>query len=165
MKDGKLFGKLNIVDAIVILIIIAAAVFLGIRYIGGKDEGPAGHREITYTVTVPAAPVKVYEEIKAMIPGTMMANGSLLPATVDSIEAFPCELEYIEFKNSMNAEETYILSPSGEYVKLIITCSAKLSQSDIKNMLGTQEIRVGKAHIVKTVDFEITGQITSMRDK
>ncbi len=38
-KNGKLFGKINLVDLLIILIIVALAAFVALKYFGGKDEG------------------------------------------------------------------------------------------------------------------------------
>ena len=41
MKNKKLFGKLNIIDILILLILIAALVFVGVRLFGGNDGGTA----------------------------------------------------------------------------------------------------------------------------
>ena len=38
MKNGKLFGKLNIIDLLIILIVLAALVFVGLRYFRPEDS-------------------------------------------------------------------------------------------------------------------------------
>ena len=38
MKNGKLFGKLNLIDLLIIVIILAAAVFVGKRYFASNDN-------------------------------------------------------------------------------------------------------------------------------
>ncbi len=36
-KNGKLFGKINIIDLLIILVIVAAAAFLASKFLGGSD--------------------------------------------------------------------------------------------------------------------------------
>ena len=41
-EKGRLFGKINIVDALIVIVILAAVAFVGIKYVmPGKDAGPA----------------------------------------------------------------------------------------------------------------------------
>ncbi|MBQ3053498.1 MAG: DUF4330 domain-containing protein [Clostridia bacterium] len=37
-KEGRLFGKINIIDAVIILVIILSASILGVRFLGGKSR-------------------------------------------------------------------------------------------------------------------------------
>lgn len=58
VKNGRLFGKLNIVDVLILLVVIAAVAFLAVRMVGGSggetiaaDEpsaqaNPALHRPV-----------------------------------------------------------------------------------------------------------------------
>ena len=41
MKNGKLFGKLNIIDLLIILIVLAALVFVGLRYLRPDSSVPS----------------------------------------------------------------------------------------------------------------------------
>ena len=36
VKNGRLFGKLNIVDVLILLVVIAAVAFLAVRMVGGS---------------------------------------------------------------------------------------------------------------------------------
>ncbi len=38
-KNGKLFGKINLVDLIIVLIIIALAAFVAMKFLGNKNDG------------------------------------------------------------------------------------------------------------------------------
>ena len=55
-KNGRLFGKINIIDLLIILIVIAAAVFLGMRYFGGNDVDPGEPQKVRLTFFAPDAP-------------------------------------------------------------------------------------------------------------
>ena len=53
-EKGRLFGKLNIVDLLVILVVLVAVVVLGVKFLG-KDGGGGinpGKTQVTYTVLV-----------------------------------------------------------------------------------------------------------------
>ena len=53
VKNGRLFGKLNIVDVLILLVVIAAVAFLAVRMVGGSGGRraecagePALHRPV-----------------------------------------------------------------------------------------------------------------------
>lgn len=49
-KNGKLFGKINIVDLAVVLIAVLAIAFIGIRMTGGKAETSTKTAEYTFKI-------------------------------------------------------------------------------------------------------------------
>ncbi len=49
MKKYKLFGIINIVDLFVLLVIVLAAAFLGMKFFGNADVGGAAEINITFT--------------------------------------------------------------------------------------------------------------------
>ena len=53
-EKGRLFGKINIVDLLVILVIVIAAVFVGVKFLGGGSSGGIGaaKTKVVYTVLV-----------------------------------------------------------------------------------------------------------------
>lgn len=154
--------KLNVIDIIVIVIIAAAIVFAAVRLFGSKSA-PGAVRTITYEVVVPAVPEEVYESIAAELPDRMMSNGSMQEATVESVRAEPCDASSVEFTDSMNPGLAIEIPAAGNYVKLIFTCTAS-PESTVTNKLGSQEIRIGKEHIVKTTHFEVTGYVSAVSE-
>ena len=137
MKDGKLFGKINIIDLLVAIIVVAAVGAVALKMSGRL--GPAVVEvgtDITYTVRVKGVEKEVYEDVLEFIDAAkeagyegdqLMSNGTLLSAYVTDAIAVPHE--------------------------------AKAVISSIKTELGSQEVRVGKTHIVKTTHFELNGGI------
>ena len=154
--------KLNVIDIIVIVIIAAAIVFAAVRLFGSRTAS-ADARTITYEVVVPAVPEEVYESIAAELPDRMMSNGSMQEATVESVRAEPCAASSIEFEDSANSGVRIVIPAEGNYVRLIFTCTAA-PESTVTNKLGSQEIRIGKEHIVKTTHFEVTGYVSAVSE-
>ena len=65
-EKGRLFGKLNIVDLLVILVVLVAVVVLGVKFLG-KDGGGGinpGKTQVTYTVLVKGVEQEVYDNIQ-----------------------------------------------------------------------------------------------------
>ena len=122
-EKGRLFGKLNIVDLLVILVVLVAVVVLGVKFLG-KDGGGGinpGKTQVTYTVLVKGVEQEVYDNIQKYIPGQLMASGEMLDGQVVSVEP--------------RAHEQTVTVDTTE--------------------IGTQEVRVGKTHTVKTDKFEL----------
>lgn len=55
-KNGKLFGKLNIIDLLIILIVIAAIIFVGLRFFGGNDNDLGTLQKVRMTFFADEAP-------------------------------------------------------------------------------------------------------------
>lgn len=161
----KLVWKFNIIDIIIIILILAVLAFLGVKVVNARNSGAAVNMgTITYVVEVPALEKGLYEQIAAYIPTQMAASGKWVNGNIISVESVPCELEYLEVTNPVNPTLTgYVkAAPEQEYVTAYFTCTATVDLNDLLNTVGTQEVRLGRAHYVKSVDFEVSGTIISL---
>jgi len=161
MKDGKLFGKINLIDLLVLIVAVAAIVAVGLKLTGRL--GPAVTEtgtDITYTVKVEKVTPQVFEEIENYIrsakeagdPGDrLMASGELLSGYVTNATATPRE-ENALMKTDKG--DLTILMGEGELLDVTFEIQAHVD-NNVKTELGTQEVRVGKVHIVKTTHFEL----------
>jgi hypothetical protein len=163
MKGKKLFGKLNIVDLVVILVVVAAAVFFAFRYLNVGGSGADSSVEAEYTVVIEAMPKTLYEEIAASLPAKMISAEHDLDGTVVSSTAEPCTVEKIETNDNYNSNTIYTIIPgeNDQYVRAVFTCRASISSS-VLNKFGEQELRIGRQHILKTRTFELVGTVASM---
>ena len=142
-KKGKIFGKLNIIDLIAILLIVAVLALIGYKLLVRSPGGLAGEGQaVVYTVEVKGVEPEVYEFIQKQLPSQLMAANELLDASVTDVTATPVEHDtYAMMWNANLGVETLTQVDAGTY------------------NLGTQEIRVGKSHIGKTATFELEGGI------
>ena len=160
-EKGRLFGKINIVDLLVVLVIIIAAVFVGMKFLGGgSGTGGAvsgGKTRIVYTVLVENVRPEVYENVKACVDAgdaTLMASGEMLDGRVTDVTAAPHE-ESISVSSTGNA----VIIPVGKgHLDLTFTIECNVLNT-ITTEIGTQEVRIGKTHIVKTDKFELAGGV------
>ncbi len=161
-EKGKIFGKINIIDLLVLLVLIAGLVLLAVRFTGSKgNDNPAvtsGH--LTYQVMCAAINEDIYEEVlRQMDAGggqvQLMASGEMLSAYVTHVDAKPhVSLVYDDQANLHYVEEY------GENRRMDLTFTIDADGVDqLLNKVGTQEVRVGRAHIVKTLNFEFTGGV------
>ena len=161
MKDGKLFGKINIIDLLVIImaVVIVAAVALKMTGRLGAVVPEVG-TNITYTVRVERVDAEVYENVKSFIDQAkaagktgdqLMSNGACLSAYVTDVTALPAQE-----KTEMAVGDNYvgIVTSGKDLLDLTFTVEGYVA-NNTKTELGSQEVRVGKRHIVKTTHFEL----------
>lgn len=158
-KKGKLFGKLNIIDLIAILLILAVLALVGYKFLDGKPSGLSGSgQSIVYTVEVKGVRPEVYESVKEMLPSQLMAADEMLDAYVTDVKATPVENDTYEVSRNRDTGKETISRTSGGTYHLVFTIEGTINNT-MTSELGTQEIRVGKSHIVKTTTFELDGGI------
>lgn len=149
-EKGKIFGKLNIIDLFVVVILIAAVVLLGVKLANRNGGGVVGTTKLTYTVEVDAVEPEVYESVKENIPGQLMASGDLVDAYVVSVTASPSH-SGASLDTSGGALDVTLRD---DLLDLVFTIEANVTNT-VTNEVGTQEVRIGKSHIVKTTKFEL----------
>ena len=157
-EKGRLFGKINIVDLIVILVIVIAAVVVGMKFLGGGNVKRAinpNKTPVRYTVLVEGVEPEVYENIQKYIPGQLMASGELLDGYVTGVT--PVEGR-VHTATVNTADGTLEIPVNEGKLDLIFTIECNVVNS-ITTEIGTQEVRVGKIHTVKTDKFELTNGI------
>ena len=95
-EKGRLFGKINIIDLLVVLLVLVVAAVVAIKLLGGGDglpgaEGTSTH--LTYTVEVDGVKPEVYENLKGYVEqeggDQLMASGDMLNAYVTGVTAAP----------------------------------------------------------------------------
>ena len=158
-EKGRLFGKINIVDLLVILVVMVAAVVLGMKFLkpGGSSVagGSAAKHHVEYTVLVESVQPAVYESIKAnYIPSTLMASGELLDGQVTGVEATP----HADNVTVNTSGDTVAFTADKGLLDLTFTVECNVA-NPITTEIGTQEVRVGKSHILKTDKFELNGVV------
>ena len=164
-EKGKLFGILNIIDLLVILLLIVAVALIGWKVTRKDGASNASRTILTYTVEVEGVDQEVYEGIKAYVPGEsgigdqLMANGEMVDAYVTNVTAAPHEGGLT--MTDVNGTTMTFPVEGDDTLDLTFTIQANVVNS-VTNEVGTQEVRIGKSHIVKTVHFELNnGTITT----
>ena len=157
-EKGRLFGKINIVDLLVVLVIVIAAVVLGVKFLGGGGTSAINPAKtpVRYTVLVQGVEPEVYENIQKYIPGQLMASGELLDGQVTAVEV----VEGRAYTAAVDTTDGTLTIPVEDgTVDLLFTIECNVV-NPITTEIGTQEVRVGKTHIVKTDKIEMpTGVI------
>ena len=162
-EKGKLGGKINIIDLIVILVVLAAIVAVAV--LGSRGAGANVQPEhIIFTVEVQGVDEDVYHTIQNQIPAQLLASDELQDGYVTAVEGV--KVEENDIARIEAAKSTYYVGlhpgQAGTY-DILVTIEANLYDT-VSSKLGTQEIRVGRSHIVKTTLFELDNGIIVSRE-
>ncbi len=159
-EKGRLFGKINVIDLLVLLVILAVVVVVALKLLdrsGSILPGDTQTSEIEYTVKVPQIQESVYEAVKAEVEAggegaQLMSNGSMLSGYILEVSSEPFYLPVEK------ADGTVVSSPQPGYVSVNVKIRATIS-NPITQAVGSQEVRIGKTHIVKTRTIELVNGI------
>ena len=169
VKNGRLFGKLNIVAVLILLVVIAAVAFLAVRMVGGSGgetiaaDEPSAQANLRYTVLCEDVPLTQAENAVAAV----TAEDYELKLDDDSI----LEVSPNQIFNSNKFQDAQITSAEilpqddsadGQRVTVRFVIEAVAKNTVGSFVVGTQEVRIGRDYIVKTVDIEMPGTVSAM---
>jgi flagellar basal body-associated protein FliL len=154
--------KINLVDIIIIVLILAVALFFGMKFFGGS-KATATKSDINFTVLVQGVPKQSLDDVKKTLPAKQIADGKYIDCEVKSVESSPSKVDKIEKTNTDPYVKTTVLpDQNDEYVDLTFTMNAKVVAASLLTEVGTQEVRVGRSFIIKAKDFELTGTVLTL---
>lgn len=158
-EKGRLFGKINIVDLLVLLVVVIGIVVVAVKFIipntAAGSGGGATKTHLTYQVLVENVRPEVYENVQKYIPSTLMAAGEMLDGQVVAVTAEPREQQV----NMSTSGGTALVIPVNQgNLNLTFTIECNVV-NPVTSEIGTQEVRVGKNHIVKTDKIELGGGV------
>lgn len=142
-KNGRLFGKLNIIDLAVILVVVVVVAALGMKLFGNDvvESVTSPDVSITYEVVCEDVPQHVADYCIENYAQQLLSSGKLLNAYIVACES------------RQTPEET---------IDLYFTIEGTASYTGNTYSLGSQEVRVGMEHLVKTSKIECEGIISNM---
>lgn len=167
-EKGRLFGKLNVIDLLALLLVAAVAVFLVVKLAGrraapGPSANTGGGATVTYTVTVYNARPESYEVIRRFVDkdagkkDRLMTGTQLLDGYVIDCVAVP----HISYTTDADGQiKTMRSTGDDDRIDLTFTVEAVVTNT-ITNAVGSQEVRVGNGQYVKTTHFDFYGTILS----
>lgn len=156
-EKGKLFGKINIIDLLVIVVVIAALAFAALRLRGGSNPVDATTK-LTYTTMVSSVDNATYQEVLRQLDAAggkdqLMADGALVDAFVTDVTAQP----HVNHAVAANGEMVRSVEDPDQGGRWDLTFTVEANVvNPTTNKVGTQEVRVAKNHILKTVHFEFS---------
>ena len=155
-EKGKLFGLINVVDLLVILLLVAIAAVVATSFLGDKaTEIVSQKEEYWFEVEVLGAFPRLYEEIDRVDPvgAKLIAGNTFHDATIE-------DYWYEDFV-SANPDSDGILRNSGDGVRkdVVFLIKGYASPDSPTPSIANQEVRAGRTFIVKTQTIETSGVI------
>lgn len=159
MEQSQKKRKLNIIDIIVIVLLVGALVFAGYKLLN-RDSGELAEADaltapnIRFTVLCNDIDATMAQNILDSLSAEPMSiGGTTVPMTRLYNSNKLVDAQIVAFEAAEGAEGTS---------DLFLTVEANATATPGAYSVVTQEIRIGKDYIVKTVGVEITGQILSL---
>lgn len=155
-EKGKLFGLINIVDLIVLLLAVAVIGVVATKLMGSKVTDAVSAKEDCWAQVRVAGcqPYLVEEVLRQELPGQRMVSGNeFLSGTIEDvwIEDYRVQVQC--------ADGSIVTSTDPDKKDIIFLIKTQVSPDTASPKLGSQELRAGRTLIVKTQTFETSGTI------
>ena len=159
-EKGKLFGKVNLIDLIVVVVLVAVIAAVGWKMAGSSitEAIQSNAATIRYEVLCTEVDPAICDYAVQQVGTQLMSNGDMIDGTITDCVIEPHIVTVLDAEGNPKQVE------DPEVRNLRFTIESKVSETSNAYAVGSQELRVGKTHIVKTVMLEISGNIVSMED-
>ena len=155
-EKGKLFGVINVVDLLVLLAVIAVVIGVGYKLFAPQiADATATQVPMTVTVRVRGATPFLVEEVQrnSQVGKQIVSGNSYTNAVITDMQIE----DYVQQVTTADGSIVNALDPSKK--DLVFTIETTVPEGTAAPSIGTQEVRAGRTFIVKTNDFETTGNI------
>lgn len=156
-KNGKLFGKINIVDLLVILAVIVAVLGISARFITIAAENVRQKTQFSYVVEIDG--IRIYTVDALNKKGIVTdINGETVIGEITDVEYKPKTVQSIK----SNGESVFAEVP--EKYTALITVEAEGNESDDGYFVGNNiELSVGSNIAMTTKYVNSTGRVVSIK--
>ena len=155
-EKGKLFGIINVVDLLILLVIVAVAGGVFWQLLGTQVANKVAPQvDLITEVVVIGMPPRILTEVERqdLIGEQIVAGNEYLSATIEDVKIE----DYITQVTTDDGRIVDATDPSKKDV--VFTIKTKVAADTASPKIGSQEIRAGKTYIVKTQTFECSGTI------
>ncbi|MBC5694721.1 DUF4330 domain-containing protein [Agathobaculum butyriciproducens] len=158
-EKGKLFGLINIVDLLVLIAAVAVAAGVGYKLFAPQiKESVQPQVELTAIVRVRGATPFLVTEVernsqvgKQLVSGNSYVNGTIEDMKIE---------DYAQQVTTADGRIVTAVDPDKK--DIVFTIKTTVPKGTATPSIGTQEVRAGRTFIVKTNDFETSGNIDSV---
>lgn len=155
-RKGRLFGKLNIVDLLVAILIAGFVAVVATRLYSQKLNANGGNplsqqEEIYVTLYSSLVVPEIAESLK--VGDKLVANNAYTNAEIVSIDVVPAA--YV----STNSDGEAVLSEHPLWKDVTVVIKDTINPSSVILKAGNQEVRVGYSFILKTQTVETNCKI------
>jgi len=146
-EKGKLFGLINVIDLLILLAVLLVAGGIGWKVFGSTiQEVASPNTTLTMTVRIRGAMPRQYEEIVAHgLPQQLVTGTSYISG------AYMTEVSYEPYVTQVQTADGRIVDGEDPTkIDILVTIVAEVPADTAVTKIGTQEVREGRDHIVKT---------------
>lgn len=157
-KKGKLFGKVNILDILIVLVVLLFIGFGAIKLFSGVlgGTGSSNTIEVLYTIEVTKKDADFFESIKegdvVFKKNTKEIGG----------EVVSCEIKPAKYTTANLTKPSYEITEAENKFDGFITVKATADVTYPDMLVGGDEIKIGKRYDLRTENTVLNGYITSM---
>lgn len=161
-EKGKIFGFINIVDLMVLIVVLGLVAIVAIRIVTPKKNAPGtsiidGKKEAYVTLYVQNA---VPESLDTLKPGDkLVANNNFTTAEVVSVESKPADFITTDAEGNAHSVSHPL------WLDLVVVVKDQVNVSNPIIKIGTQDARVNYPIILKTQTFEANAKVRHIEFK
>ncbi|MEW6770605.1 MAG: DUF4330 domain-containing protein [Bacillota bacterium] len=148
-EKGRIFGRLNLIDAIILLVLLMLAAGAAYKFFLPQSTTPP--TLVKFTVLVPAVPPETARMVKAG--DRLVAGASYVPVTIKEVVSEPA------LSTETDAHGRKVVARDPYFKDLLVTLEGQVPITTAQIKLGAQEIRAGREYYVKTLTYELKGTI------
>ncbi|MRR13595.1 DUF4330 domain-containing protein [bacterium] len=157
-ENKRLFGVLNPVDLVAVLLAIALVVVLATVLFGGGPAAPVTSRDEVDVEMVLEGPIGEFDEVQYAVGQELSRVGGLgLMGTVTDIEVGPAEREVYD------AEGKPVVATSPTTRTLTITVRGKGQITDSAASIGSEKVRQNQVFDAQLPYFQVTVRVMSIK--
>lgn len=160
---GRLFGKINLVDLVVLLLVVAIAAAAVYRLtstrvnVGGQNPVTAQNQYCYVTLYSSLVVPEISQQLN--VGDKLVANNKFTDAEIVSIDEKPAA--YV----ATNSQGEAVLSEHPIWKDLTVVVREKIDPTNVIIKVGNQEARVGYSYILKTQTVETNCKIRGIEFK
>lgn len=155
-EKGRLFGKLNIIDLVVVVLILFLAAAVGYKVVSPKvATSPTAQGEVTAVVKCTFRSDSVVNSIKV---GQQLVYGTdFIPdAYITDVKSNPADYVTTDSQGKIHIEKHPVLKD------IYVTIKVKTNTNAPILKVGTQDLCEGKKFTLKTQTTEIDGSVENL---
>ncbi len=156
-EKGKLFGKVNLIDLVVLVLIIGVAAAVAYKVLSPKiATSPTAKGEVTAVVRISFRSDSV---VNSVTKGQQLVFGTdfIKDAYIVDVKSNPADYTSTDSDGNVH----YVKHPTLK--DIYVTINAKTNTNVPILKIGTQELCLGKKFTVKTQIFEMDGAVESLK--
>lgn len=154
-EKGKVFGLINIVDLIILMLVLLVAAGAAYKFTNKSAQGK--NVTVEFQVMIPHVRPELAQAIK--VGDKMVQGGNYTNVMVKDVQLKP------GYSINIDARGQRVESYDPYLKDVYVTNEGATVLSSAAITMGGQEVRVGKEYYVKSRDYEFKGTVTKVNVK